>query len=291
MIPDPANRPIQPNEPLAEIGKVYNDSTTPVTAERLAKILTWVANWRAALAQGDQVKENTARQMFMALTVCLERGRHFKDDGPVLSDNLPLGRPQLEEAVWHLWQIAHRPGTTDREKGEALDAVLKEAASIGQAPVDTRSEGKPDAKFVPLTSWNEIITALNEPHGKTVWKNDDQTRDKIKKLNVEFDGPIVMPEGRGTQPRVSKDELLKWMSGLREQFDNRTAEADQDSTSRKMIDARLNWPPGRASRLARRSQIPHYVLPDGAIRIRWDEIQPLVRHVSLPLEQEAAPCK
>ena len=44
------------------------------------------------------------------------------------------------------------------------------------------------------------------------------------------------------------------------------------------IDARLNWPPGRTSRLARRGRLPHYVLPDGSIRLRWDEITPLVRH-------------
>ena len=46
------------------------------------------------------------------------------------------------------------------------------------------------------------------------------------------------------------------------------------------IDARLNWPPGRTSRLARAGKLPHYVLPDGSIRLRWDEIEPLVRQVS-----------
>ena len=42
------------------------------------------------------------------------------------------------------------------------------------------------------------------------------------------------------------------------------------------IDARLNWPAGTAARLARRGKLPHYVLPDGAIRFRLDEIIPLV---------------
>jgi hypothetical protein len=49
------------------------------------------------------------------------------------------------------------------------------------------------------------------------------------------------------------------------------------------IDARLNWQPGRASRLARRGKLPHYVLPDDAIRLRWDEIAPLVRHIPVAL--------
>jgi hypothetical protein len=38
------------------------------------------------------------------------------------------------------------------------------------------------------------------------------------------------------------------------------------------IDARLNWPVGRAARLARRRTLPHYVLPDGSVRLggtRW----------------------
>jgi hypothetical protein len=46
------------------------------------------------------------------------------------------------------------------------------------------------------------------------------------------------------------------------------------------IDARLNWPPGRAARLARRRKLPHYRLPDGSIRLRWAEVEPLVRVVS-----------
>jgi hypothetical protein len=45
------------------------------------------------------------------------------------------------------------------------------------------------------------------------------------------------------------------------------------------IDKQLDWPPGRAQRLAKRGRLPHYVLPDGGIRLRWEEVEPLVRHV------------
>jgi hypothetical protein len=45
------------------------------------------------------------------------------------------------------------------------------------------------------------------------------------------------------------------------------------------IDSRLNWPPGRTSRLARAGKLPRYILPDGSIRLRWEEIEPLVQHV------------
>jgi hypothetical protein len=48
----------------------------------------------------------------------------------------------------------------------------------------------------------------------------------------------------------------------------------------EQIDQRLNWPSGTAARMARRGLLPHYRLPDGAIRFRLDEIAPLVRRVS-----------
>lgn len=58
------------------------------------------------------------------------------------------------------------------------------------------------------------------------------------------------------------------------------------------IDSRLNWPPGRTSRLARKGKLPHYVLPDGSIRLRWEEIEPLVQHVQTtpaPPQAKGAP--
>jgi hypothetical protein len=54
------------------------------------------------------------------------------------------------------------------------------------------------------------------------------------------------------------------------------------------IDARLNWPPGRTSRLARNGKLPHYILPDGSIRLCWDEIAPLVQHITPTIEPKGA---
>jgi hypothetical protein len=56
----------------------------------------------------------------------------------------------------------------------------------------------------------------------------------------------------------------------------------------EQIDQLLNWPLGTAVRLARRGRLPHYVLPDKSIRLRWDEIEPLVRRIPLSEQQEAA---
>jgi len=54
------------------------------------------------------------------------------------------------------------------------------------------------------------------------------------------------------------------------------------------IDQRLNWPPGRAERLARRKKLPHVVLPDGAIRFEWEQIEPTLTRVAA---QEASNAK
>lgn len=55
----------------------------------------------------------------------------------------------------------------------------------------------------------------------------------------------------------------------------------------EQIDRGLNWPLGTAARLARRRRLPHYLLPDGSIRLRWKEIEPLVLRVPLQEQQEA----
>jgi hypothetical protein len=54
---------------------------------------------------------------------------------------------------------------------------------------------------------------------------------------------------------------------------------DAEFAYAEQIDSCLNWPLGTAARLARRRQIPHYLLPDGSVRFRLKEIEALVRHV------------
>jgi hypothetical protein len=56
------------------------------------------------------------------------------------------------------------------------------------------------------------------------------------------------------------------------------------------IDQRLNWPLGRAEKLARQRRLPYVLLPDGSIRFRWEEIERLVQTVppsSGPIPAEA----
>jgi hypothetical protein len=56
------------------------------------------------------------------------------------------------------------------------------------------------------------------------------------------------------------------------------------------IDRRLNWALGTAKRLARQKRLPHYVLPDGSIRFRGEEVESLVERVpaSGPMGLEVA---
>ena len=53
-----------------------------------------------------------------------------------------------------------------------------------------------------------------------------------------------------------------------------------DLVSSPEIDRRLGWTIGRADSLARRGKLPHFRLPDGSVRFRWAEIEPLIQHVS-----------
>ena len=51
------------------------------------------------------------------------------------------------------------------------------------------------------------------------------------------------------------------------------------------VDQRLNWPLGRAERLARQRRLPYVLLPDGSIRFRWEDIERLL----LPVSPAAVP--
>ena len=57
------------------------------------------------------------------------------------------------------------------------------------------------------------------------------------------------------------------------------------------IDQRLNWPLGRAERLAKQRRLPYVLLPDGSLRFDWEEIEPLVLRMpgSTALQQGANP--
>lgn len=53
------------------------------------------------------------------------------------------------------------------------------------------------------------------------------------------------------------------------------------------VDQRLNWPLGKAEKLARQRRLPYVMLPDGSVRFRWEEIERLI--LSVPSSSGLAP--
>lgn len=130
-------------------------------------------------------------------------------------------------------QAANPTGTKNTEGG-------KPPTNSTQAPVGAeKSEGgTPPKRFVPLTSWADIFAALNEPHGtgNAAWKNTQQKRDTVRKLNDIYSGPICFPQGKGKQPRVDKAALMIWWDKCREHFDARNEiAASKDKSSQLTV--------------------------------------------------------
>jgi hypothetical protein len=103
----------------------------------------------------------------------------------------------------------------------------RQAADLAPTSSKAPNASNSHTPFVPLTSWSEILAALNEPHGKVVHRNTDAEKAKIRKLNDEYDGPITFPKQRGKQPRVEKAKLMQWWNTLRERFEAREQAREQ----------------------------------------------------------------
>jgi len=52
------------------------------------------------------------------------------------------------------------------------------------------------------------------------------------------------------------------------------------------VDQRLNWPLGKAEKLARQRRLPYVLLPDSSIRFKWEEIEPLILAVPAAVKLE-----
>ncbi|WP_149109975.1 hypothetical protein [Limnoglobus roseus] len=130
-------------------------------------------------------------------------------------------------------QLARVPPPTNNTPA-AAEPYPAASAPLPQAKPGDGEKAQPPTPFHPLTSWGEIFAALNAPHGRPVLKNDEPTRDKIRKLNTKHDGPIVFPRRKGKQPSVGEAALMAWWDAIREHFDARNAEKQA-----KAMDARL----------------------------------------------------
>jgi hypothetical protein len=99
-------------------------------------------------------------------------------------------------------------GTNDRLPVQAVDALTTAAQS-------------PPNQY--LLSWRDILDALEQ-------KNNAENQRNVRKLNEQYEGPIVLPR-KGGQPKVSRDRLLTWWNRLEERFrDIGQREADARAT-------------------------------------------------------------
>jgi len=103
---------------------------------------------------------------------------------------------------------------------EQIDSTPETAASVeDQADED---QGKPEAAPVEyLMNWREILDELG-------LKNDEEKRDRIRRLNTMHGGPIIF-QGRGAQPTVDKVKLVAWWNGL----EDRLRELEQQQADRQ----------------------------------------------------------
>jgi hypothetical protein len=104
-----------------------------------------------------------------------------------------LCRREAEMREMSVLILTYLPGSD----ADSLLLFTDEPGAGGASPT------RPAARKL-LTGWHEIAAALDMKH------ND---REKIKSLNNRCEGPIKN-QGKGTQPMVYSDELLKWWNRM-----------------------------------------------------------------------------
>ena len=121
---------------------------------------------------------------------------------------------------------------------EALDSLSRVRAALDaheatesvprtpNAPPPGKSKNgdqPPDGPAVYLTSWNEILAAL-EQKGRA-------GQAKVRALHKQHAGPIIMP-GKGGQPRVERRALLSWWEGISQRWEElRQRQQDRKATT------------------------------------------------------------
>jgi len=125
---------------------------------------------------------------------------------------------------------------------EAIDRFVGSTAELrrcftewgvpDEAEVEVPSDSKPaevkdqggrmeQAPIEYLMNWREILDELKQ-------KNDQEKRNRIRRLNDMHGGPIIFP-GQGAQPTVDKAKLIAWWNGL----EKRLRELEQQQADRE----------------------------------------------------------
>ncbi len=189
--------------------------TSPFHAERLKP-----EEWRVTAAGVAARKDLRAGELGHVFDFVLKQG-HRRNRPPVQgkSDLIRIDRKHEPDAAEPT--SATTPGVKVDNWHDGADAVANAFGpmlnKMFESMADLKSTGSiPPGSAPPATAavsmlfgWNEILEAVQRP-------NERAEQDRLKRLNAQFDGPIVIPKGKGTQPTVKKDALVAWWNRLAE---------------------------------------------------------------------------
>jgi hypothetical protein len=114
---------------------------------------------------------------------------------------------ELQRVCRHETDPYKRQNEAHHHAGNLLRwAKQEEKQQLPPVPLGVEVEGKPQTAMKYLTSWREILIALE-------FKNNREDKQKVSRLNKSYSGPIEIP-GQGKQPFVDKAKLLEWWAGL-----------------------------------------------------------------------------
>jgi excisionase family DNA binding protein len=208
--PDPTFPPTSPDGSPASPSNEYRPMTsselyalqdwTPISGNRLPKIILAVESWRTALTQHNGQAWD-ARNLFLTLTMSLQNGRFFEGQ-----DQIPLGRPRLEEALHHLRQLAHRGNATDTETSDALNDVLREVTAVAAGAKPNRASGSKyrSDKGEPSARANKEELTVKE--AATI---SGISRGQISRL--ANDGSLKSNGKTGNQRRINSADLNRFL--------------------------------------------------------------------------------
>lgn len=160
------------------------------------------------------------------------RERKGPNGEPIIVDGVPVTL-LVAPIQWPLYTLAQ---ALEIQQGIDRDAGKTSPDLTASTTPDER--GGKDGNKTPatlLTGWHEITAAL---------KMNYRDRSKVKSLNERFDGPI-RNHGQGTQPIVTKDELLSWWDTLAQKQQEMAARRDG-----KALSAEGQYPYGRDGQVA-----------------------------------------
>jgi len=93
-----------------------------------------------------------------------------------------------------------------------------------ETAINAASDGDPDPKGEAdppktyLHNWREILVTLE-------MKNNSETRDKVRRLNDLYDGPIIPALKQGGQPMAERGKLLDWWNRLETMIEDQRNQA------------------------------------------------------------------